>query len=149
MVLGSNHVTNDTLNLFGVDCCEVVSTLRFRSPWRVLRAWPWKVLWLSKKKKEDVSQHLLVSWTIIWLSYAWNSYEIWICHFWWICGCWIFLLVNYLSVNILKNFAKNFVSFIANYNIIALLIRWALMVNSFLSHHLIVGSVFFGLKLVN
>ena len=76
MVLGSNHVTNDTLNLFGVDCCEVVSTLRFRSPWRVLRAWPWKVLWLSKKKKRGcfpTSFSFLNNYmTVLCLEFIWN-----------------------------------------------------------------------------
>ena len=43
MVLGSNVVTDDALNLLGVGCRGVVSTPRFGSPWRVLRAWPWKV----------------------------------------------------------------------------------------------------------
>ena len=43
MVLGLNPVTDDTLNLYDVGCCKVVNTLRFGSPWRVLRAWPWKV----------------------------------------------------------------------------------------------------------
>ena len=38
MVLGLNAVTDDTLNLSGVGCCGVVSTLRFGSSWRVLRA---------------------------------------------------------------------------------------------------------------
>ena len=51
MVLGSNPTTNDTLNLLGASCCGVVNTSRFGSPWRVLRAWPWKVPRLSKKKK--------------------------------------------------------------------------------------------------
>ena len=31
---------------------DVVSTLKFDSPWRVHRAWPWKVPWLSEKKKK-------------------------------------------------------------------------------------------------
>ena len=51
MVLGSNPSTNDTLNLLSIGCCGVVGTLRFGSPWRVLRAYPWKAPWLSKKKK--------------------------------------------------------------------------------------------------
>ena len=51
MVLGSNPTTNDTLNLLGASCCGVVNTSRFGSPWRVLRAWPWKVPRLSKKIK--------------------------------------------------------------------------------------------------
>ena len=40
MVLGSNSTTDDTLNLPSAGCCEVVSTPRLGSPWRVLRAWP-------------------------------------------------------------------------------------------------------------
>ena len=46
MVLNLNPATDDTLNLPGVGCCGLVSTLRFGSPWRVLRAWSWKVHWL-------------------------------------------------------------------------------------------------------
>ncbi|RVW14053.1 hypothetical protein CK203_089276 [Vitis vinifera] len=42
MVLGSNPATDDTLNLPSVGCCKAVSTSRFGSPWRVLRAWLWK-----------------------------------------------------------------------------------------------------------
>ena len=53
MVLNSNPTTDDTLNLPNVGCCGVVSTLRFGSSWRVLRAWPWKVPQLSKKKNMD------------------------------------------------------------------------------------------------
>ena len=36
---------------------DVVSTLKFDSPWRVHRAWPWKVPWLSKKKKKKKVQY--------------------------------------------------------------------------------------------
>ena len=50
MVLGSNPTTNDTLNLLGASCCGVVNTSRFGSPWRVLRAWPWRFLGYQKKK---------------------------------------------------------------------------------------------------
>lgn len=37
MVLDSNCGTNDTLNLPNTSYCGVISTLRFGSPWRVLR----------------------------------------------------------------------------------------------------------------
>ena len=47
IVLASNFTIDDTLNLLGIGCCGVVSTLRFGSSWRVLRAWPWKVPRLS------------------------------------------------------------------------------------------------------
>ena len=53
MVQSSNPVTNDILNLLGASCCGAVSTLRFGSSWRVLRAWPWKVPRLSKEKKKS------------------------------------------------------------------------------------------------
>ncbi|RVW51871.1 Ubiquitin carboxyl-terminal hydrolase 6 [Vitis vinifera] len=43
---GLNPTTDDTLNLPGTGCCGAVSTLRFESLWRVLRAWPWK-LWAT------------------------------------------------------------------------------------------------------
>ena len=49
--LGFEFCHYDTLNLPGASCCEAVNTPRFGSPWRVLRAWPWKVPWLSQKKK--------------------------------------------------------------------------------------------------
>ena len=52
MVLGLNPATNDTLNLPGIGCYEVVSTPRFGSAWRVPKAWPWKVPRLSQKKKK-------------------------------------------------------------------------------------------------
>ena len=51
MVLDSNLVTDDTLNLPDVGCCGAVNIPRFGSPWIVLRAWPWKVPQLSKKEK--------------------------------------------------------------------------------------------------
>ena len=41
------------LNLPDAGCCRAVSTLRFGSPWRVLRAWPWKIPRLLKKKKKN------------------------------------------------------------------------------------------------
>ena len=56
MVLGSNLATDDTLNLPDVGYCGAVSTPRFGSPWRILRAWLWKVLRLSKKKKKVHSE---------------------------------------------------------------------------------------------
>ncbi|RVX08252.1 DEAD-box ATP-dependent RNA helicase 7 [Vitis vinifera] len=58
--LGSNLAINDTLNLPGAGCFGAVNTPRFGSPWRVLRAWPWK------GKVEDVSkvQTLLFSATL-------------------------------------------------------------------------------------
>lgn len=40
IVLGSNSVTDDTLNLLNVGCCGMINTLRFRSLWRVPRVWP-------------------------------------------------------------------------------------------------------------
>ncbi|RVX07857.1 hypothetical protein CK203_021987 [Vitis vinifera] len=43
MVLGSNLITNDTLNVPDASCCGAVNTPRFGSPWRVLKAYPWKV----------------------------------------------------------------------------------------------------------
>ena len=49
---GLNPTTDDTLNLPGTGCCGAVSTLRFESLWRVLRAWPWKVPRLSKREKK-------------------------------------------------------------------------------------------------
>ena len=48
----SNHATDDTLIYSMLVVVGVVRTLRFESPWRVLRAWSWKVIWLSKKKKK-------------------------------------------------------------------------------------------------
>ena len=54
MVLGLNFVTDNTLNLPGAGCYGTVSAPRFGSPWRVLRAWPWKVPRLSKKKKNHL-----------------------------------------------------------------------------------------------
>ena len=48
----SNHATDDTLIYPMLVVVGAVRTLRFESPWRVLRAWSWKVLWLSKKKKK-------------------------------------------------------------------------------------------------
>ena len=51
MVMSSNPIIDDTLNLPSVECCGAVSTTRFRSPWRILRAWSCKVPRLSKKKK--------------------------------------------------------------------------------------------------
>ena len=47
MVVGLNPATDDTLNLPNAGCCGAISTPRFGSPWRVLRAWPWKVPQLS------------------------------------------------------------------------------------------------------
>ena len=38
MVLDLNPTIDDTLNLPRAGCCGVVSTPRFESPWRVLRA---------------------------------------------------------------------------------------------------------------
>ena len=40
MVLGSNPAIDDTFNLSSVGCCGTVNTLRFGSPWKVLRASP-------------------------------------------------------------------------------------------------------------
>ena len=60
MVLGSNPSTNDILNLLNIGCCGVVGTLRFGSPWRVLRAYPWKAPWLSKKKVCLCTQYIYV-----------------------------------------------------------------------------------------
>ena len=51
MVSGSNPATNDTLIYPVLIFTSSFSTPRFGSPWRVLRAWPWKVPRLSKKKK--------------------------------------------------------------------------------------------------
>ena len=51
MVLGSNFVIDDTLNLSAASCCGMVSIPRFGSLWKVLRACSWKVLQLSKNKK--------------------------------------------------------------------------------------------------
>ena len=53
MVLGLNLATDDILNLPGTGCCGAVSTSRFGSPWRVLRAWPWKVSRLTKNKNKN------------------------------------------------------------------------------------------------
>ena len=70
---GSNPTTDDSLNLPGTGCCGAVSTLGFESPWRVLRAWSWKVPRLSKrgkKKKKTVNNtlpKLLFSLVFFWL----------------------------------------------------------------------------------
>ena len=52
MVLGLNFSIDDTLNLLSAGCYRTISTPRFGSPWRVLRAWPWKVPGLLGKKKK-------------------------------------------------------------------------------------------------
>ena len=63
IVLGSNPATDDTLKFTGASCCKAVSTPRFGSPSRVLRAWPWKVPWLSKNKTHigDISYSSVTS----------------------------------------------------------------------------------------
>ena len=55
MVPGSNPTIDDTLIYSELVIAGVVSTLRFEFLWRVLRAWPWKVPRLSKKKREERS----------------------------------------------------------------------------------------------
>ena len=37
MILSSNLTIDDTLNLPGIGCSKVVSTLRFGFPWKVLK----------------------------------------------------------------------------------------------------------------
>ena len=39
MILGSNPITDDILNLPSASCCRAVNTPKFGSTWRVLRAW--------------------------------------------------------------------------------------------------------------
>ena len=43
MVPISNHATDDALIYSMLVVVGAVRTLRFESPWRVLRAWSWKV----------------------------------------------------------------------------------------------------------
>ena len=40
MVLGSNPIIDNTLNLPSAGCYRVANTPRFGSPWKVLRVWP-------------------------------------------------------------------------------------------------------------
>ena len=47
-----NHATDDTLIYSMLVVVGAVRTLRFESPWRVLRARSWKVPLLKKKKKK-------------------------------------------------------------------------------------------------
>ena len=61
MVMSSNPIIDDTLNLPSVGCCGAVSTTRFRSPWRILRAWSCKVPRLSKKKNDIAKTRYLNS----------------------------------------------------------------------------------------
>ena len=51
MVLGSNPVIDDTLNLSGAGCCGAVSTPRFGSPWRVLGLGHGRFLSYKKKNR--------------------------------------------------------------------------------------------------
>ena len=52
MILGSNPAIDNTLNLPSVGCSGAVSTPRFGSPWRVLRAWAMEGSSVIKKKNE-------------------------------------------------------------------------------------------------
>ena len=69
IVPSSNPATDDTPS---AGCCGAVSTPRFGSLWRVLRAWPWKVPQLSKNDKSSHQCSSIECYIFLGLNFSWT-----------------------------------------------------------------------------